>query len=102
MDSLITILANRRSTRRYNVAKQGQIVVGDKRPAIPVSITDMSAFGARLRFDPAHFIPKEFDLLLGSGSLQFKASLRWREGEYAGVQFVDEPQHVAPSSTRSE
>ena len=95
MDPLITYAADRRKVRRFRVLKEAKVVFDALNVTLPVAVRDLSAGGARLRLVASQHLPREFNLLLVSESLVFHALLRWREGEYAGVQFVGEPRHIA-------
>jgi hypothetical protein len=95
MDSLITFAADRRRARRFRVLKEANVVITALNVTLPVVVRNLSAGGAGLRILASQHLPKEFDLLIVSESLQFRALLRWRRGDRAGVEFIGDPQHIA-------
>lgn len=53
-------------------------------------IKDLSSTGARLSISAAVALPRDFLLEIPSLNHTHKAALRWRIGELAGVQFIDD------------
>ena len=97
MDTLSSLAGNRRyHGNRHNIFKEATLQFGDHSLDVLVSVRNISAGGAKLWLSPAHSLPAEFDVYFADDALIFRASLRWRSGEYAGVAFVGEPRHIAP------
>ena len=51
------------------------------------TIRDLSATGAKLGIAHAVKLPNEFDLLLVKANTVRRVIMRWRDGDFAGVQF---------------
>ncbi len=72
-------------------------------------IRDLSASGAKLGVSWRIKLPKEFDVLLVKTNSTRRVSLRWRTGDFAGVQFdspetapaPEEPKDTKPSASLS-
>ncbi len=58
--------------------------------AIPCSVRDLSAGGARLSFRDINLVPREFELAIKSTGETHRAQLRWRKGTEIGVAFVQD------------
>jgi hypothetical protein len=77
-------LENRRAPRRQ---VQGHATV--RAPGLEVScvIRDLSATGARIEVPSSVHLPDEFNLLLAEAKSSRHVHLRWRRGDFAGVEF---------------
>ncbi len=93
MDALISSAADRRWSRRYRVLKDGQMLFADGQ-AVPVSIRNLNAHGAKIWFAGHLVVPAKFDLLIVSEGLIHSCLLRWHAGRFAGLEFVGEPRRL--------
>ena len=75
---------NRRAPRRSVL---GRAVIKGPGLATDCLVRDLSATGARLQVDSSVQLPEEFNLLLMEANSSRHVILRWRAGEFAGVQF---------------
>lgn len=81
--------ADFRSARRHRAHHQAKIVV-DARTMIHCEVENISAGGAKIAVRANVRLPESFLLYIASHTLQvFRAILRWRDGDFAGVSFTD-------------
>jgi hypothetical protein len=76
----------KRDAPRRQAAIQGMILLGTDK--VWCAIHDLSATGARLEVWSGTSLPQSFDLLLVPQKLTMRATVAWREGEFAGVSFA--------------
>lgn len=79
----------RREHQRRRVIKGGVILRGISESEIQVTIVNITEKGARLRVEPETPIPEEFLLFIRSNNYCFRAQLRWRKDDLAGVEFIE-------------
>ena len=85
---------NKRAAARQEVFGQAVIVA----PGIRANciIRDLSATGARLGVSSKIQLPEQFDVLLLKTESTRRVILRWRRGDFAGVQFCAADTAPAP------
>jgi hypothetical protein len=80
--------AELRKKPRRQFHYSASILIGDKTPPCPCSISDISASGARIILESARDLPERFFLLLNqSGEARRRCRIVWREGLMVGVEF---------------
>jgi len=77
-----------RRNRRHRVLKQGKVISVDKTTVIDVMIRNMSAAGLRVQIPMSVVLPPDFGILIISESLFYPVAMRWRKGDFMGVEFV--------------
>ena len=80
-------MPNRRREPRFSVKKRARIYRNSADEGIDCVVRNLSASGARLRFQTAPNLTDSFVLFLASGNHQVPAHLAWRDGERVGVRF---------------
>jgi hypothetical protein len=87
---------NKRAAPRQEVFGQAIILA----PGIRASciVRDLSATGAKLGVSSKIQLPDQFDVLLLKTKSTRRVTLRWRRGDFAGVQFCGS--EAAPSDER--
>jgi hypothetical protein len=81
--------ADLRSARRHRAHHQAKIVV-DAQTMIHCEVENISTGGAKIAVRANVRLPESFLLYIASHTLQvFRAILRWRDGDFAGVSFAD-------------
>jgi PilZ domain len=84
-----------RKRPRKRLQYRANILIGEKGPLQPCSITDISQSGARLVLETDRELPQRFMLLLSSrGDARRVCRQVWRDGENVGVEFEVEPPEV--------
>jgi PilZ domain len=84
---------NRRVSPRYRVLGHGQIVAHGI--VTNCVIRDLSDTGAKLGVTRKAKLPGQFNLLFVKRNLKLRVRLRWRDGDAAGVSFVDMEEAVS-------
>ncbi len=86
---------NRRAAARRRVLKAGTIEFGAKNMnALPCTVRDFSASGAKLQVDSPLWFPETF--LLSSGETERRpCRVVWRDGRRIGVVFTDAASEAA-------
>ena len=74
-----------RSSHRHRVIKGAAILSGAENCEIRCFIRDMHERGAELRVGREERIPAEFLLYVPRDGVAYRAALRWRDGDRAGV-----------------
>src|SRR3954447_14056371 len=80
-------MTEQRRAKRYRTRSRAQIVVLGHE-AIGCSVTDISATGARVLFDPAASVPDSFILKLKGRAR--RCSVVWRGAGQVGLAFKDD------------
>lgn len=80
--------------RRTRVLKKGRIIFQRGLRSIPCIVRDLSDGGAKLQFENAFMLPKQFDLHIDLEDFEVTCERRWEEGLTCGVQFVGEKRYV--------
>ena len=75
----------KRASHRFQVLGHAQLKVGPL--TINCVIRDVSQSGAKLGVPRSARLPKS-DLWLVQGDAKMRVVLKWREGDYIGVEFV--------------
>lgn len=78
---------DKRKEHRDKAAWPGRIAFDAGAQLRECTIRDISHSGARLTFGDAHALPRAFELLIVPTGEIFQATLQWRRGREAGVQF---------------
>src|SRR5207248_5962941 len=81
----------RRSRRRQQVLKGGQIIGDSVVLTVDCILHDISDSGARLRLVSTAAIPKTFLLLIKEDNVIVPVQRVWRNAHEMGVRFVGEP-----------
>jgi hypothetical protein len=85
MTSLRQTQGEKRGAPRYRLLSQATIIArGAKHFCI---VRDLSETGAKLGISSAVKLPERFELSLANHPLRLEVRLRWRSGNFAGVQF---------------
>jgi hypothetical protein len=82
-----------RKHRRYKVDKAGEVRLSDSLVS-PVTITELSVGGARLRLGTTILLPGAFLLLIKAEELIVPVEVKWRRGDELGVEFIGQPQRA--------
>ena len=72
------------------------IIFNNRNSTIECQVRNLSAKGARLTFTDAVSVPEEFELHVPLKGRSYRAQLRWRDSEGAGVEFMDSGLGDAP------
>ena len=78
---------NRRISMRHRVLGHGQIIA--RGVVTNCVIRDLSDTGAKLGITQKARLPEQFHLFFVKRNLRLRVRLVWREGDIAGVSFVD-------------
>jgi hypothetical protein len=89
--------ADKRGVARMRTILGARAVFHDGRSAIDCQIRNISATGALLSLSETLSLPPVFDLEIPMRQTKWRAVLRWRSQQAAGVQFLEE-QKPATSS----
>lgn len=80
-----------RGAERIRSLLGGQIIFNNQSSTVECQIRNISALGAKLNISSMVSLPEEFELSIPQKGRTFKARLRWRVDESAGVEFLDVP-----------
>jgi len=83
-----------RNAERVRSLLGAQIVFNHKNSTLDCQVRNISALGAKLVISSAVTLPEEFDLSVPQKGRIYRARLRWRIDESAGVEFVQDPPDV--------
>jgi hypothetical protein len=78
---------NRRGHVRRLVIMGAMIMYNDRKITIPCRVRDISETGAKIEFDKQQLLPHSFELKIRDMPV-LNCTLRWAQGNRAGVQFV--------------
>jgi hypothetical protein len=88
-----------KEARRYERVRTilgAQVIFNNKRSTLECQIRNISPAGARLVMSDTVALPDEFDVYIPQRGRTFRARLRWRSADGAGVEFLrDEAQGAA-------
>jgi PilZ domain len=87
-----------RNSGRVRAILGAQIIFNNRNSTLDCQIRNISQKGARLAFSSSVSIPQEFELSVPQRGRTYRARLRWRDAEGAGVEFIDE--QAQPASGR--
>ncbi len=85
----------RRENQRIRSLLVGTIAFNDRKSTLSCVVRNMSARGVSVETDQAALLPHQFDFILPSKSVSFRARLRWRSAESAGIEFLSRAQAAA-------
>ena len=89
--------ADKRGAARMRTILGARAVFQDGRSAIDCQIRNISATGALLSLSETLSLPPVFELEIPMRQTKWRAVLRWRSQQAAGVQFLDEQKASASS-----
>ena len=78
----------KRKEMRRLVRQVAWLNVGDECARIPCMLWDTSEGGARLTTHRIWDLPDNFFMLLAGGTVVRACEVRWRDEQFAGVQFL--------------
>lgn len=84
----------RRKNQRIRAHIAGTIAFNDRKSTLNCLVRSMSARGVGIEIDQAALLPHQFDFILPSKSVSFRARLRWRTTEAAGIEFLSRAQSI--------
>lgn len=88
-----------RHSERVRTMLGAQIVFNNKNSTIECQIRNISSTGARLILSESLTLPQEFDIVVPQKGKTYRARLRWRTPEGAGIEFIqDDKREAAPVS----
>lgn len=85
---------------RARVLKKAKVLFKEGLRSVPCVVRNISPHGARLEFDQAYLIPKEFELRIELEGFEVTCERRWEEGLACGVQFVSEKRPIKLERTQ--
>jgi hypothetical protein len=94
-------MGERRKSTRQKSFLRGCIYFNNRRSALDCLVRDISDEGARLIFSDTVAIPDVVDLYIPQKEQTLRAHVEWRQGEEAGVAFVQEG-HASASPLLSD
>ncbi|WP_417679708.1 PilZ domain-containing protein [Roseibium sp.] len=79
---------------RARVLKKAKVLFKEGLRSVPCVVRNISPNGARLEFEQAYLIPKEFELRIELEGFEVTCERRWEDGLACGVQFVSEKRPI--------
>src|SRR5262245_19079840 len=95
-DIMDTARKEQRGSARRRVLKGAIILCHDRRSALPCTVRDLSATGARLRVESAVTVPKQFILVVELDGVEADCEIVYRRAKEVGVRFVSPMRGVRP------
>ena len=81
---------DKRSELRQRVFLRGKILFNNGASSIDCLVRDISRVGARLALSETTSLPEVFDIHVAQKDHTYRARLRWRREDGAGVTFLDQ------------
>ena len=88
-------MTERRKNQRIRSHLGGTVTFNDRKWTMSCIVRSMSARGVGIEIDQAALLPHQFDFILPSKSVWFRARLRWRSASSAGIEFLSPAQSLA-------
>lgn len=86
-----------RTNGRMRAMLGAQIAFNNRNSTIDCIVRDISSTGARLSLSDTVALPEEFELFVPQRGKTYKARLRWRTREGAGVELLREGANAPPA-----
>jgi len=80
--------------RRTRVLKKGKVIFDGGLRSAPVVVRDLSSGGARLKFEQAYLLPKQFTLHIELEDFEVECERRWEDGLDVGVAFIGDKKQI--------
>ncbi len=91
---------NHRSAPRLPTNLKAHIVFDSGFLMLDCRVRNISISGLMLQVNARYSVPKEFNLMVPTKNSRYRVMLRWRSGDFIGVEIL-ERSTVAPGSARS-
>jgi len=85
---------------RSRVLKKAKVLFKEGLRSVPCVVRNISPHGARLEFDQAYLIPKDFELRIELEGFEVTCERRWEDGLACGVQFISEKRPIKLERTQ--
>ena len=93
MNQMLEVQNHRRAVCR-RVLKEGKIIIQPPSGTIDVKIRDLSETGAKLEVLAITPLPDKFGFIIVADATVIPAAVKWRKGDFMGIQFCGEPKKV--------
>jgi hypothetical protein len=87
-------MENTRNPGRARAILGAQIIFNNRNSTVECQIRNISSKGARICFTDAVSVPEEFELFIPQKGTTYRARMRWRDTEGAGLEFIDGEKRV--------
>ena len=85
---------------RARVLKKAKVLFKEGLRSVPCVVRNISPHGARLEFEQAYLVPKEFELRIELEGFEVTCERRWEDGLACGVQFISEKRPIKLGRTQ--
>ena len=91
-----------RNTERSRSMLGAHIIFNNRNSTLDCQVRNISATGARLVLSEAVALPEEFELFVPQKGKTYRARLRWRNAEGAGVELIHDSMTGGPVKPGAE
>lgn len=95
-------MTSNRVSERKRTFISGRLVFGGGALSVPCNVRDLSAQGARISVDSEVTLPSRVTLEIPSRDLREESVLRWRHGEFAGLEFASAARAATPIDEKDQ
>jgi hypothetical protein len=92
----------RRRDERVKSLLKARIYFNHRMASYECTIRNLSAHGAKVAIDKNAAIPNDFELEIPSKGKFYQATLRWRDAEGIGMEFIEEVGATDPANPQFE